>query len=76
MSIFKPQRKRWIHRVDLQNRCRVLAKHSKSFSLIDCISVGVGRMQHKFERMRKQVEAWQRSELIDVTTKVVVYEAS
>ena len=25
--------------------------------------------------MRKQVEAWQKSELTDVTTKVVVYEA-
>ena len=53
----------------------VLAKHSKSFSLIDCISVGVDRMQRNFEPMRKQVEAWQRSELTDVTAKVVIYEA-
>jgi len=35
----------------------VLAKHSKSFSLVDCISVGVDRMQRNFEPMRKQVEA-------------------
>ena len=53
----------------------VLAKHSKSFSLIDCISVGEDRMQRNFEPMRKQVEAWQRSELTDVTAKVVTYEA-
>jgi hypothetical protein len=53
----------------------LLAKHSKSFSLIDCISVGVDRMQRNFEPMRKQVEAWQRSELTDVTAKVVLYEA-
>jgi hypothetical protein len=53
----------------------VLAKHSKSFSLIDCVSVAVDRMQHNFEPMRKQVEAWQRSELTDVTVKVVIYEA-
>jgi hypothetical protein len=53
----------------------VLAKHSKSFSLIDCISVGVDRMQRNFEPMRKQVEAWQRSELTDVKAKVVIYEA-
>ena len=53
----------------------VLAKHSKSFSLIDCISVGVDRMQRNFEPMRKQVEAWQRSELTDVTAKVVIHEA-
>ena len=32
-------------------------------------------MQRKFEPMRKQVEAWQRSELTDVTAKVVIYEA-
>jgi hypothetical protein len=53
----------------------VLAKHSKSFSLIDCISVGVDRMQRNFEPMRKQVELWQKSELTDVTAKVVIYEA-
>ena len=53
----------------------VLAKHSKSFSLIDCISVGVDRMQRNFEPMRKQVEAWQESELMDVTAKVVIFEA-
>ena len=45
----------------------VLAKHSKSFSLIDCISAGVDRIQRNFEPMRKQVETWQRSELTDVT---------
>ena len=53
----------------------MLAKHSKSFSLIDCISVGVDRMQRNFGPMRKQVEAWQRSELTDVTAKVVIYQA-
>src|SRR5271166_3846262 len=53
----------------------VLAKHSKSFSLVDSISIGVDRMQRSFEPMRKQVEAWQRSELTDVTAKVVIYEA-
>jgi hypothetical protein len=54
----------------------VLAKHSKSFSLIGCISVGVDRMQRNFEPMRKQqVEAWLRIELADVTAQVVIYEA-
>jgi len=37
--------------------------------------VGVDRMQRNFEPMRNQVEAWQRSELVDVTAKVVIYEA-
>ena len=32
----------------------VLAKHSKSFSLIDCISVGVDRMQRNFDPMRSK----------------------
>lgn len=33
-------------------------------------------MQRNCEPMRKQVEAWQRSELTDVRAKVVIYEAS
>jgi len=53
----------------------VLAKHSKSFSLINCISVGVDRMQRNFEPMPKQGELWQKSELTEVTAKVVIYEA-
>ena len=53
----------------------MLAKHSKSFSLVDSLWVGVDRMQRNIEPMRKQVEAWQRSELTDVTAKVVIYEA-
>lgn len=53
----------------------VLAKHSKSSSLIDCVSVGVDRMQRNFVPMRKHVETWQRLELPDVTAKVVLYEA-
>jgi len=32
-------------------------------------------MQRNFEPMRRQVEAWQRSELTDVTAKMVIYEA-
>lgn len=32
-------------------------------------------MQPNFEPMRKQVEAWQQSELSDVTAKVVIYKA-
>src|SRR6202030_4344433 len=53
----------------------VLAKHSKSFSLIDCISVGVDRMQRSFEPMRKPVEGLQESEPPDLCPKVVIYQA-
>jgi hypothetical protein len=53
----------------------VLAKHSESFSLVDCISVGADGMQRNFEPMPRQVEAWQKSELTDVTAKVVIYQA-
>ena len=35
----------------------VLAKHSKSFSLLHSLSFGVDRMQWNFEPMRKQ-EVW------------------
>jgi hypothetical protein len=47
---------------------------SKSFTVIDCLSVRVDRMKRNFEPMRKQVEVWQRSELTDVTAKVT-YDA-
>jgi len=32
-------------------------------------------MQRNFEPLRKQVEAWQKFELTDVTARVVIYEA-
>jgi len=35
----------------------VLAKHTKSFNLIDTLSVGVDRIQRNFEPMRRQVES-------------------
>ena len=53
----------------------VASQAPKVVLLIDCVSVGVDRMQRNFEPMRRQVEAWQRSELTDVTPKVVIYEA-
>lgn len=31
-------------------------------------------MQRNFEPTRKQVDAWQKSELTDITVKVVIYE--
>jgi hypothetical protein len=46
-----------------QHLPRYSAKHSKSFSLIDRISLGVDRMQRNFESMRKQIEAWQKKRI-------------
>src|ERR1043166_6351626 len=53
----------------------VLAKHSKNFSLLDSLSVGVDRMQRNFEPMRKQIETWRESQISDVTAKLVIYQA-
>jgi len=53
----------------------LLAKHPKGFSLVDAISVGVDRMQRNFEPMRRQMEAWQKSELTDVTARIIIYQA-
>jgi hypothetical protein len=53
----------------------VLAKQSKSFSLINCIATSVDPMQRNFEPIRKQVEAWQKCESTEMTAKVVIYEA-
>ena len=53
----------------------MLAKHSKSFSLVDAISVGMDRMQRNFEPMRNQVELWRQAELTDVSAKMIIYHA-
>jgi len=53
----------------------VLVKHSKSFSLVDAISVGVDRMQRNFESVRQQVETWRQTELSTVTAKMIIYQA-
>ena len=50
-------------------------KHSKSFSLVDAISVGVDRMQRNFEPMRRQVETWQAKQLTSATAKLIIYRA-
>jgi hypothetical protein len=53
----------------------LLAKHSKSFSLVDAISVGVDRMQRNFEPMRRQVETWRAQQLTSATAKLIIYRA-
>ena len=53
----------------------VLAKHTKNFSLIDSISVGVDRMQRNFEPMRQQVNAWKHILLSNEATKLIIYRA-
>ncbi len=45
----------------------VLAKHTKSFNLIDTLSVGVDRIQRNFEPLRRQVEVWRRTQITDDT---------
>ncbi len=45
----------------------VLAKHTKHFSLVDALAVGVDRMQRNFEPMRRQIE--------DEHAKLLIYRA-
>jgi len=59
---------RFVKHLDTLLACSVLAQHSS-------LSVGVDRMQPNFEPMRKQIEAWQRSQLIQVTATVIIYAA-
>jgi len=41
----------------------VLAKHTKSFNLIDTLSVGVDRIQRNFEPLQRQVETWRQTQI-------------
>jgi len=53
----------------------VLAKHTKSFNLIDTLSVGVGRIQRNFEPLQRQVELWRKTQIADDTAKLIFYTA-
>src|SRR5437867_5348812 len=51
----------------------VLAKHSKKFSIVDSLAIGVDRIQRNFEPLRKQVETWRSSQITDEQAKIVIY---
>jgi hypothetical protein len=53
----------------------VLAKHTKSFNLIDTLTVGVDRIQRSFEPMRRQVEEWRQAQITDERAKLILYAA-
>lgn len=53
----------------------VLAKHTKSFNLIDTLSIGVDRIQRNFEPMQRQVESWRQTQVTDAQAKLILYSA-
>jgi hypothetical protein len=53
----------------------VLAKHSKSFNLVDTLAVGVDRIQRNFEPMQRQVEYWRQAQITDERAKLILYAA-
>ncbi len=53
----------------------VLAKHTKSFNLVDTLSVGVDRIQRNFEPMHRQVESWRQTQITDAQAKLIFYSA-
>jgi hypothetical protein len=53
----------------------VLAKHSRNFSVIDSVTIGVDRIQRNFEPLRQQVESWRSKQLTDAEAKLVIYRA-
>jgi hypothetical protein len=53
----------------------VLAKHTKSFNLIDTLAVGVDRIQRSFDPMRRQVEEWRQAQITDERAKLILYAA-
>src|SRR5262245_2690981 len=53
----------------------VLAKHSKNFSIVDSLAIGVDRIQRNFEPLRQQVETWRSRQITDDQAKLVIYRA-
>jgi len=53
----------------------VLATHTKSFNLIDTLSVGVDRIQRNFQPLQRQVETWRKTQIRDNTARLILYSA-
>src|SRR5882724_4456851 len=53
----------------------VLAKHSKNFSIVDSLAIGVDRIQRNFDPLRQQVETWRSRQITDEGAKLVIYRA-
>jgi hypothetical protein len=53
----------------------VLAKHSKNFSLVNALSIGVDDMQRNFTPMVEAVELWRGSQLSDTDARLFIYRA-
>ncbi len=53
----------------------VLAKHSKNFSIVDSLAIGVDRIQRNFEPLRQQVEGWRSQQITDEHAKLIIYRA-
>ncbi len=53
----------------------VLAKHSKNFSIVDSLAIGVDRIQRNFDPLRQLVETWQSCQITDEKAKLVIYRA-
>src|SRR3989449_3553005 len=53
----------------------VLAKHSKNFSVVDSLAIGVDRIQRNFDPLRDQVETWRSRQLTNEQAKLIIYQA-
>jgi hypothetical protein len=49
----------------------VLANHTKSFNLVDTLSIGVDRIQRNFEPLQRQVETWRKTQITDDTARLI-----
>ena len=53
----------------------VLAKHTKNFSILNAMSVGVDDMMRNFKPMVEAVDRWKDSQLTDVAARLFIYRA-
>jgi hypothetical protein len=53
----------------------VLAKHTKNFSILNAMSVGVDDMMRTFKPMVEAVDRWRDSQITDVAARLLIYRA-
>lgn len=66
-------RRSW--RIEQRDFAPILAKHTKSFNLIDMLVVSVERIQRKFEPMQRHVQDWRKAQIGDERAKLIRYAA-
>lgn len=53
----------------------IRVKHSQKLDLLECVSIGVDRIQRNFKPLKNQVERWKEEFVSNEEARLIIYEA-